>query len=328
MVILPPILFPSTDISVDLVARSWLAVCMACRTLELAAMPRSYWVGWKGVDYVQFLANSDNRVLKRLEKNAVSRRNERNRKLEIPLGPGFFPAVATQFVQILCIYIVSRAYLEKYPAEFDEWFLDLTDITKVFACIMFGALAMSHIMFSFLVSRLPLVFIFKIPLCVNFDRPFLVTSLSEFWAKWDIRINTTLYNCVFYPLLNYMQRAFGTNRATSLQLAVAIFTTFLASAALHEYVQLLFMPTEPFGPNAVFFTLHGALLVCETLARSASGFGRSWGTGFAGRAVGWLVTMTVLLVTCPMFARPFAHYGIFRKMPVPEFILDFVKELI
>ncbi len=69
--------------------------------------------------------------------------------------------------------------------------------------------------------------IFGISLTENFDRPFLSTSVSEFWRRWHISLISWFSNYIYYPLVFRLRRYKGT------AVLVGILVTFLLSGFWH-----------------------------------------------------------------------------------------------
>lgn len=67
---------------------------------------------------------------------------------------------------------------------------------------------------------------FAIELPINFDAPFLSTSLPEFWRRWHITLNRWLFDYIFTPLTT----STGWFRG---RIAFALMLTFLASGLWH-----------------------------------------------------------------------------------------------
>jgi len=85
----------------------------------------------------------------------------------------------------------------------------------------------------------------------NFERPFLASSLSEFWRRWHRSLSTWFNDYVFLPLHTSL-RDWG-----KAGLVVAIMTTFVLSGVWHGAAWTF----------AVWGGLHGVALVCEALTR-------------------------------------------------------------
>jgi D-alanyl-lipoteichoic acid acyltransferase DltB (MBOAT superfamily) len=67
---------------------------------------------------------------------------------------------------------------------------------------------------------------FGIRLPINFDRPFLSSSMPEFWRRWHITLNRWLFDYIFTPLIT----STGWFRG---RIALALMLTFLASGLWH-----------------------------------------------------------------------------------------------
>lgn len=85
----------------------------------------------------------------------------------------------------------------------------------------------------------------------NFDRPYLATSIADFWRRWHISLSTWFRDYFYIPL--------GGNRVSWLRKAFNIMATFVVSGfwhganwtfviwgAIHGYYLLVFMATKSF----------------------------------------------------------------------------------
>jgi alginate O-acetyltransferase complex protein AlgI len=82
-------------------------------------------------------------------------------------------------------------------------------------------------------------------LMINFDRPYMSTSISEFWRRWHISLSTWFRDYVYFPL--------GGNRVTKSRWRLNILIVFLLSGIWH-------------GANWTFLIwglLHGLYLIIE-----------------------------------------------------------------
>ena len=89
--------------------------------------------------------------------------------------------------------------------------------------------------------------LFGIKLMVNFNSPYLSTSLKEFWGRWHISLSTWFRDYVYIPL--------GGNRKGNLRRNVNLIITFLVSGLWH-------------GANwtfAIWGLLHGILQAVENV---------------------------------------------------------------
>jgi D-alanyl-lipoteichoic acid acyltransferase DltB (MBOAT superfamily) len=62
-------------------------------------------------------------------------------------------------------------------------------------------------------------------LCINFDRPYLATSITEFWRRWHISLSTWLRDYIYIPL--------GGNRHGILRMYLALMATMLIGGFWH-----------------------------------------------------------------------------------------------
>ena len=69
--------------------------------------------------------------------------------------------------------------------------------------------------------------LFNITLASNFNRPYLATSVADFWRRWHITFSRWIFDYVFHPL--QMQWRNGKNSGT----AAALMVTFLVSGLWH-----------------------------------------------------------------------------------------------
>jgi D-alanyl-lipoteichoic acid acyltransferase DltB (MBOAT superfamily) len=91
--------------------------------------------------------------------------------------------------------------------------------------------------------------LFNIELTDNFDRPYLATSIADFWRRWHISFSRWIFDYIFKPL------QFAWRDARAWGAAAAILVTFLASGLWH-------------GASWTFIAwglLHGAYLATSTL---------------------------------------------------------------
>lgn len=88
----------------------------------------------------------------------------------------------------------------------------------------------------------------------QFDRPYLATSLRDFWGRrWNLMVSAILRPSVYEPV-----------RARAGNAAAGVLATFLVSGLMHEaMVYYLSLRWPPNGEMAVFFVLHGVCCVAE-----------------------------------------------------------------
>lgn len=120
--------------------------------------------------------------------------------------------------------------------------------------------------------------LFNLDLMRNFNRPYLASSLRDFWSRWHISLSTWFRDYVYIPL--------GGNQGGSGRVARNLLITFVLSGLWH-------------GANWTFVAwgaLHGGFLLVERLFRG--GFQRLPGWSR------WGITMLVVLVGWVFFRAP------------------------
>ena len=132
----------------------------------------------------------------------------------------------------------------------------------------------------------------------NFRRPYLATSLKEFWRRWHISLSTWFMDYVYIPL--------GGNRCGALRHAYNLFVTFLLSGIWH-------------GANWTFIVwgaIHGIFLAATALWHRGRSAAKSAGPGLASRLIGWPVTFAVVLFAWIFFRAGdvTAAFGIIGKI--------------
>jgi alginate O-acetyltransferase complex protein AlgI len=129
-------------------------------------------------------------------------------------------------------------------------------------------------------------------LMVNFDRPYLATSISDFWRRWHISLSTWFRDYVYFPL--------GGNRRGLARTCFNAAVVFLVSGLWH-------------GANWTFViwgALHATFIVVYLW--SASLRQRLWGgiTGVGRAAVtvaSWFVTMVLVALAWVFFRAANVH---------------------
>ncbi len=122
----------------------------------------------------------------------------------------------------------------------------------------------------------------------NFDRPYFATSISTFWRRWHISLQTWFRDYLFLPLMG--------GKSGLLRQLVCLLLVFLASGLWH-------------GANWTFVVwglIHGVALVVETLAnRAGERLKARWVMGtvpaWLRGVVGALVTFHVVLFSYVFF---------------------------
>ena len=124
------------------------------------------------------------------------------------------------------------------------------------------------------------IFGFRIP--INFDMPYLATSLADFWRRWHISLSTWLRDYVYFPLG-------GSRRPMAIVMLNLVITMVVAGlwhgAAWHY---------------AVFGAMWGAGLAVQHLLQKTFPLPRSAPLSVGG----WAITMVFYLLSLALFRCP------------------------
>ncbi|CAL5068509.1 unnamed protein product [Urochloa decumbens] len=88
----------------------------------------------------------------------------------------------------------------------------------------------------------------------QFDRPYLSSSLRDFWGRrWNLAVSALLRDCVFLPVRVRLGGA----------VPLAVLAAFFVSGLMHEAMFSYITLQPPTGEALAFFALHGACAVAE-----------------------------------------------------------------
>ncbi|XP_058723726.1 long-chain-alcohol O-fatty-acyltransferase-like [Vicia villosa] len=147
----------------------------------------------------------------------------------------------------------------------------------------------------------------------QFDKPYLSTSLQEFWGKrWNITVNRVLHPTVYEPVKTFCSRWIGRKWAP----LPAILATFTMSAIMHEVVfyyikreKRTWETWEPSWDATCFFILHGVCLAVQVAVRKAFGEKVRLPT-----VVSWLLTVVfVMYTTLWLFVPALVRCRVYEK---------------
>ena len=153
-----------------------------------------------------------------------------------------------------------------------------------------------------------------IEVAINFDKPFVSRSVTEFWRRWHITFSSWLRDYLYMPL------AFSLNRITRAAPSVAIFLTFLVAGFWHRATWTFML----------FGLVHGLALALETrfgkpikatggawrqraLVAAARGYTMVFVAGslvlFSASSIPHAGTIVARLVTSPVLPWPREVFG-------------------
>ena len=125
----------------------------------------------------------------------------------------------------------------------------------------------------------------------------------DFWSyRWNNLVKTSLQLTSFVVIPKLINPLIPMSKT-----AKSLFA-FTLSGCIHEYV-LWFTGNKWSGKNMIFFFLHGLFVLLEiTIKLPAKP------NTLKGKIIGWLWTLTIMLITAPLFFDPFVETGVFSNM--------------
>ncbi|KAI9350307.1 hypothetical protein BDR26DRAFT_852172 [Obelidium mucronatum] len=342
--------------------RVFSTVFFTLKVLECSAGPRSGTKNWTPINYIEFLFTSDNDVLRRLRNCEADSAESKLRGIVFPKDRtcGFYLSFAIKLTATYLVYALTRAYFSVYPLEAVRGLIFPWDLKHI-VNNLFHAIQLYAILELRYLPMLGLVILLQAPYAPIFNAPYLACSLRDFWSnRWDLVIQKMLHSIAFKPTLAYLAVKRGgeewipidgghddgdqvstlqsasqkahrlENRIPSAHIAIAVMAAFSLSCLLHEYIVLLFMDSKALGENTLFFMIQGVLCLSQAFLQKITGFGTTWALkgSLAGVSIGWSLTMMTLLVTSPLFLRPYALNGELILPIVPASLIAFLKGMV
>lgn len=195
------------------------------------------------------------------------RRNPIGRKKRISVGSKFlasdsWPALAAGCV-VKAVIVFYTCSFYSHKKTYSIYFLHFLHAIElyVFASMVeeiFGAVAQ---------------FLTGFELQPHFDKPYLSSSLEEFWAhRWNLTVSATLKDTIYIPTLHFVWRCTTFTLFQPMQVKltkpsmwarfVALMATFLVSGLMHE-LAIYYLVFKVTGEMTAFFLLHGFLTGIE-----------------------------------------------------------------
>ncbi|KAL1372748.1 hypothetical protein HN51_002844 [Arachis hypogaea] len=163
----------------------------------------------------------------------------------------------------------------------------------------------------------------------HFDKPYLSTSLQDFWGRrWNIMVNRVLHPTVYDPVVRVSSHVVGRKWAP----LPAVMATFAVSGLMHELVFYSFKREkpntlerwEPSWDSLCFFLIHGACLTMEIGVKKKLG-----GRWRVPKAVSLPLTVAFVVSTgLWLFVPALARCGAFVKGKRESLaVVDYVRTL-
>ncbi|KAI8839373.1 hypothetical protein BJ741DRAFT_706826 [Chytriomyces cf. hyalinus JEL632] len=327
-----PVLFPCSNYAADSCIKGFYFFFLM-RTLEMSTFPRTMNRKWSITDYGEFVATSSNNSVRQLESmQQVARREWKPRTVQPSERTfNYFLRVFIRLMITTMAYAVGKAYCLKHAYVSLDGFLNPFHAARLMDHAMFAVTFFCDIELAYTLGTLPMVMLFKAPYTPIFDQPYFATSLRDFWSRrWNYPIKLTIHRLAFIPTQQLLSYSGDTKKKVGAapplwHSMIATLSAFALSALFHEYIVFILIRGETHGTSSIFFMIHGMLCIAHVWFQKASGFGKTWGTGVFWNGVSWLLTMSVLFVTCPLFVGPYARSGVMLQFPIPGSVLKFLQ---
>ncbi|CAN6472202.1 unnamed protein product [Victoria cruziana] len=201
-------------------------------------------------------------------------------------------AALSQSITFLSIGALSTGYVQQRGS---------LAVPALYTLLMFSALD-AQLAIGTIVARLCL----GVELEPQFDRPYLSTSLGDFWGRrWNLIVPATLKPTVYIPVRSLCSRLMIGSTPARL---VATLATFSVSGLMHELVLHYLTMEPPTWEWTGFFVLHGFLAAGELCLK------RAVGPVAMARALKVALTLALLYATAVwLFYPPVIRIGLDLK---------------
>ncbi|XP_031490783.1 probable long-chain-alcohol O-fatty-acyltransferase 1 [Nymphaea colorata] len=194
-------------------------------------------------------------------------------------------------VMFLSLWALSTDYAQRRQA---------LAVPPLYTLLMFSVL---YIYLA--VGTIPVSLCLGVEIEPQFDRPYVSTSLGDFWGhRWNLIVTATLRPAVYWPVRSACLRLLGSLPAR----LVATLATFLVSGLMHEMLLYCLTVEPPTWEWTGFFVLHGFLLTGELCLK------RAVGPVALPRALKVALTLSLLYATAVwLFYPPVIRIGLNSK---------------
>ncbi|XP_027341109.1 probable long-chain-alcohol O-fatty-acyltransferase 1 [Abrus precatorius] len=203
---------------------------------------------------------------------------------------------------ILCVY----SYKERLPPQF---------IIVLYCCHVYLSAEITFALCAVAVRT-----IFGCEIEPQFNKPYLCTSLQDFWGRrWNLTVTHILRPTVYDPVRRISTQFVGPTCAKS----AAMLTTFLVSGLMHELIYYYVSRAPPTWEVTCYFVLHGVCTAAEVVVKKVM-LRRGWRLPRA--MSGPLVVAFVVITGRWLFFAQILRNGVNRKA-IREYavLLVFVK---
>ncbi|TXG69704.1 hypothetical protein EZV62_004639 [Acer yangbiense] len=152
-------------------------------------------------------------------------------------------------------------------------------------------------------------FLIGVELEPNFNKPYLSTSLQDFWGhRWNVMVSDILRSAAYNPMRSISSRLIGEKWAKY----PAILATFFVSGLMHELQLYYYGREKPRWDVMCFFLLHGICVNIEIALKS--NFKGKWRQGLPRMVAAPLVVVFTLVTASWLFIPGMLRNGVDVKV--------------
>ncbi|GLJ12676.1 hypothetical protein SUGI_0195630 [Cryptomeria japonica] len=148
----------------------------------------------------------------------------------------------------------------------------------------------------------------------QFNKPYLASSLEDFWGKrWNLIVTNILRPSVYDPILLFCWKTHNLIKEENKQVekkppywarAVALFSTFIVSGLMHEAIMYYITESRSSWDMLGFFTLHGCCTAIEVGLKRSGRFTYIAAPKFISMPITLIfIYITALWLFFPAFTR-------------------------
>ncbi|KAE8724392.1 Ubiquitin C-terminal hydrolases superfamily protein [Hibiscus syriacus] len=226
------------------------------------------------------------------------------------------------FLPVVCLFLyipleISSLHLGFIAAFFITWLASFKLLLFAFGK---GPLS-SPSLFTFLALVATMaVALLNIELEKQFNKPYLSTSMQDFWGRrWNIMATSILQATVYEPVCDMAARFIDCRWAP----LPAVFETFFMSGIMYELIFYYLVRERPTWEITWSYLIHGAWLAAEVVLKKAF---RKW---LLPRVVSTLLTLRFLVITASwLFYPPVLRCKVDKRLPEEYAVLGtFLKNV-
>lgn len=196
------------------------------------------------------------------------------------------PSITAISLEILATFLITQLglfYFKLIPFNpFPDFFAPMGFFSVPFPQLL-RSIAQVYVIigmiYAFMVFYYNILFHLLLPIVTGhaseplFRNPFAATSITDFWRRWNLQIQATLYKLVYKPTLLYTLKVWPVSSSGDRlrhHRLIATCTTFFFSAIMHEYITNIITDLPPSFESLTFFLVQSLAISLERLVPSQS----------------------------------------------------------